>query len=264
MGSLLAIDVSLSQVQLFMLVFTRIATIFMFLPIFDSNDVPLTVKAGLTLAASITLFPVLNLEQVPFITGWLPLLIGVMGEIMLGAAIGLAVKFLFGALMLGGQLAGYQMSLSMANILDPVTSDQVPVIAQFFNLFAMLLFLSLNMHHWLLRALVKSFETAPPLSLAFSVSVVDLLTRLAGNMYVISFRVAAPVTAALLLTMVALAMITRTVPKMNIFFVAMPLKIIVGLMFVIFTLPFLASYLRMLFPELVQNILLLTGILGGN
>lgn len=261
MGSLLTIDIGLAQVQLFMLVFIRISTIFMFIPVFDSNDVPLTVKAGLTLAATITLFPILPLEQVPFITNWLVLLTAILGEIMLGAAIGLAVKFLFGALMLGGELAGYQMSLAMANILDPVTSDQVPMIAQFFNLFAMLLFLTLNMHHWLLRALVQSFEIAPPLSLAFSGSITETLTRLAGDMFVIAFKVAAPVTAALLLTLVALGMITRTVPKMNIFFVAMPLKIIVGLLFVIFSLPFLASYLRILFPELLQNIMALIGML---
>jgi len=145
----------------------------------------------------------------------------------------------------------------MAMVLDPMAGSQVSLIAQIKNIFAMLIFLTINAHHWFIRALVESFQIIPPLSFRISGSLLEQLLRLVGNMFIISLKVGAPVLAALLITTAALGIIARTVPQMHIFIVAMPIKIMVGLFIIILAMPTLMNYMEQLFAVLANDILYL-------
>ena len=96
---------------------------------------------------------------------------------------------------------------------------------------ALLVFLSINAHYWFIRALTQSYQLVPPFYVHFDRSLMEYLMELAGNMFVIAIQVGAPIIAALLVTSVAFGLVARTVPQMNVFIVAMPLKIGVGLIF---------------------------------
>ena len=229
----------------------------MTVPVFNSRNIPVLFKAGLAISISIVLFPILKLDDTPFLVDVIPFGIGIICEIVLGVIIGLSVRMIFAGVQLAGQLAGFQMGLAIANVLDPVTSAQGSIIAQLNNLIAILIFLSINAHHWFLRGLVESFRLVPLFGFQFSNSLMDQLMRLAGNMFIIAIKVGGPVIAALLLTSVALGLIVRTVPQMNIFIVAMPLKIFVGLMFLALSLPYMSSFLREVFNGLGKDILFL-------
>jgi flagellar biosynthetic protein FliR len=85
----------------------------------------------------------------------------------------------------------------------------------------------------------------------------DHLVRLAGNIFVVAIQVGAPIIATLLVTSVAFGLVARTVPQMNVFIVAMPLKIGVGLLFLGFSLPYVAAFLKKIFNELGQHIFLM-------
>ena len=183
--------------------------------------------------------------------------ISVAGEIFLGLAIGFSVKLIFAGIQLAGQLAGYQMGLAIANVMDPATSEQVPLLAQFNNLIGLLVFLCINAHHWFIKALTESFRLVPPLKVNFGNSFMEQLIQLSGNMFVIALKVGAPVIAAMLLTSVAFGLVARTVPQMNVFVVAMPLKIGVGLLFIGFGLPYFSAFLNHLFGDLGQDILMM-------
>jgi flagellar biosynthetic protein FliR len=172
-------------------------------------------------------------------------------------AIGFSVKLLFAGIQLAGQLAGYQMGLAIANVMDPATSEQVPLLAQFNNLIGLLVFLSINAHYWFIKALTESFRLVPPLNVNFGNSLMEQFIRLSGNMFVIALQVGAPVIAAMLLTSVAFGLIARTVPQMNVFIVAMPLKIGVGLLFIGFGLPYFSAFLQNIFSDLGQDIILM-------
>ena len=250
-------NISLPQLQIFFLIFLRVGAIMMFIPVFDSRNIPVLFKAGLAFSVSILLFPILKLDNIPFITSAIPFGIGVIGEIMLGIIIGLSVKLIFAGIQLAGQLSGFQMGLAIANVMDPVTSAQVSIIAQLNNLTAMLIFLTINAHHMFLRALAESFRLVPPFDVQFSNSLIEHLISLSGNMFIIAIKVGAPVIVALLLTSAAFGLIARTVPQMNVFLVAMPLKIVVGLLFLAFALPYLLLFFRQLFNESGRDILLL-------
>ena len=137
------------------------------------------------------------------------------------------------------------------------SSQQLPILSQFNQLFAMLLLLVTNAHHIFLLALSESYRLVPPFGFHFSNSLMQQIVDLGGKMFVIAVQVGAPIIAALLLISVAFGLIARTVPQMNVFIVAMPLKIGVGLLFLGFSLPYLSTYLNSLFRGLSQNIFLL-------
>ena len=232
---------------MFFLILLRVGAIVWTVPVFGSRSIPFLFKAGLAVAISVILFPILKLNEISLTPGVIPFGIGVVSEIVLGITIGFSVKLIFCGIQLAGQLAGFQMGFAIVNVMDPITSDQASIIAQFNNLIAMLIFLCINAHHWFLRGVVESFRLVSPFGFQFSGSLMEYLTRLGGNMFIVAVKVGAPVIIALLITSVALGLVARTVPQMNVFIVAFPLKIVVGLLFLAFSLPYLLSFLRQVF-----------------
>ena len=251
---MISLNISLPQLQLFFLVFLRVGAILMSIPVFDSKSIPLFFKVALAFTTSMALFPILDLEPLPLITNIFAMGVSVAGEILLGLVIGFSVKLIFAGIQLAGQLAGYQMGMALANVMDPSSSQQVPLLAQFNNLIALLIFITINAHYWFIRGLAHSFQLVPPLNVNFSGSLLEHLIKMSGNMFVIGIQIGAPVIASLLITSVAFGLIARTVPQMNVFIVAMPLKIAVGLLFLGFSLPYFSAFLEKIFNGLGQNI----------
>ena len=260
---MIALTFSYPQVQLFFLVFLRVTAIVMSLPIFSGTNVPTMFKAGLALAVAWALFPVMKLSVPPGMDGWTFLTLGVISEVLLGLGVGLAIRLILTGIQMAGQVAGYQMGLAIANIMDPATSMQTPILAQAFNLMAMLIFLTINAHHWFFRALVESFVILPPFEFSLSSSFVGYLMQMAGNMFVIALKIGAPIIVVLILTSVSFGLMARTVPQMNIFIVAMPLKIVVGLFFIIFSLPYIQPYVQELFDHFGAGLLSLFRLMGS-
>ena len=234
----------------------------MFVPVFESNSIPQVFKLALAFVTSFILFPMLQLNPAPVAGSIFTLGIDIAKEILLGLTIGFSVKFIFAGVQLAGQLAGYQMGLAIAEVLDPADSQQIPLLGQFNNLVALLVFLSINAHYWFIKALSLSFRLVPPFSAHFDGSLMEQLVRLGGNIFVIAIQVGAPVIAVLLVTSAAFGLVARTVPQMNVFIVAMPLKIGVGFIFVGFSLPYLAAFLKRIFDGLGEHILLMLKVMS--
>lgn len=254
---MISISIPLLQLQIFFLIFLRVAAIILSMPILNGSSIPFLFKFGLALSASIVLFPLLDMKAFPVMTNLSSFVIGAAGEILLGAIIGMVVNLIFVGLQIAGQLSGYQMGMALAEVIDPADGEQIPLLAQFYQIFAFLIFLTVNAHHWFIRALADSFHLVPPLGFKLSGSLIEQLMGVAGNMFVIAIKVGAPAIVALLLTAIALGLIARTVPQMNVFFVAMPLKIMIGLLFVGFSLPYLSSFLNAVFRKLGDMIFVL-------
>ena len=254
---MISLNISLPQLQMFFFVFFRVGAILMTMPIFNSKSIPHLFKLGLAFATSLVLFPLLKLSAMPVSSSIYGLGIGLAGEILLGLVIGLSVKIIFAGFQIAGQLAGYQMGMAITNVMDPETSQQVPLLAQFNNLVAMLVFITINAHYWFIKAIMQSYHLVPPLNVHFSNSLIEQLIQLGGNMFVIAIQVGAPVIAALLITSVAFGLVARTVPQMNVFIVAMPLKIGVGFLFIGFGLPYFSAFLKKIFSGLGQHVLIM-------
>jgi flagellar biosynthetic protein FliR len=254
---MISLSISLAHLQMFFFVFLRVGAILMTIPIFDSRSIPHVFKLALAFATSLMVFPMLNLSPMPVSMSIWGLGIGAAGEIMLGLVIGFSVKLIFAGIQLAGQMAGYQMGMAIANVMDPSESQQIPLLAQFNNLMALLIFLSINAHYWFIRALTQSYRLVPPMNVHFDGSLMERLIHLSGKMFVIAIQVGAPVSATLLVTTVAFGLLARTVPQMNVFMVAMPLKIGVGLLFLGFSLPYFSAFLKKIFNGLGQHIMIM-------
>jgi flagellar biosynthetic protein FliR len=256
------LNLPLATVETFLFVLLRMGALLTAVPFLDSRVIPFFFKFGLIVALSLLLMPMIAIPAQPL--AGLPLVFGlaVVKELLIGATIGLVVRLLFAGIQMAGQLIGFQMGFAIANVIDPATSDQVPLLAQFVDLVATLVFLLINAHHVLIRALVGSFEAIPPGGFQVSRPLALQLVHNGGQMFMIALQVGAPVIVALLLTSVALGLVARTVPQMNIFIVAMPLNIIVGLLFLGVSLPYLSGFLQRLFGALSNQMPLLLRAMG--
>ena len=220
------------------------------IPFFDSRNVPALVKTGLAMAVTWLLLPQVQGLPPSLDTSPVAFALGLASEVIIGLIIGLMLQLVFVGIQLAGQTAGFQMGLAIANVVDPASSMQIPMLSQFLNLFALILFLSLDIHHYFIKALVDGFEIIPFWGARYDGNIFNLLVQTVSDAFVIAVKIGAPVMVALLLTSVALGLISKTVPQMQIFIVAMPVKIILGLLFLGFSLPFCMNYLKSIFVGL--------------
>ena len=254
-------SLSLPQVQAAILVFIRIGAILIMAPLFGSRNVPLQLKAGLSLVLAMVIFPVAGFQEV-YLTGIPSLVTAMVGEVLIGVIIGFTARLIFSAVQLAGQLIGFQMGFGIVNVIDPQTSTQFSIVAQFQNIMTLLIFLALDAHYWFILAISSSFELIPPLGFCFTNSLMEAIVSLSCDMFVIAAKVAAPVIAVLLFTSVALGLIARTVPQMNIFIVGFPIKIAIGLLGVGLSLPLLSVMLRNLFRRMGEDIIVLMKLMS--
>jgi len=241
------------QLQIFFLVFLRTGAFLMAIPLLNSSSVPVLFRLALTLAASLLIFPLLGVRLPSASADLLSLSVAAAGEVLIGMLAGLAIRLIFEGVQLAGELAGYQMGLAIAEVIDPASEDQVAILAQFTSLLATVIFLILNGHHWFIRILVESYHMIPPSGFHVNGAVLERLARLTAEMFLIGLKAGAPVIVALLLGTVAFGLVARAVPQMNIFVVSMPLNIGVGLVFLGLSLPHLAAYLKQLFGSVAPH-----------
>jgi len=246
------------QFESLILIFVRISIVLFMFPIFGGVMVPNTVKAGLALMITIVLFPVVETDPRLFPRGLLATASLIFSELVLGMVIGLVARFFFAAIQLGGQLVGYQMGFSIANVFDPESGTQGSILGQMGYWVAIVFFLLLDGHHILLKALRDSFAVIEVGSFGFREDMVVRITEASGEMFSMAIRMGAPAIAALLLTSAAFGVVAKVVPQMNILIVAFPLKIVVGLFFFGFSLEILLHFTKAYltgFPDMLKLIM---------
>jgi len=211
-----------------LLVGARVSMLMVFAPFFGSGSIPVRLKTGLTLALAVLLYPSLPGSQDVFSSSnWVGILIG---EMSIGLAMGLATQFVFEGALVAGQLMGFQMGLSLETAVDPTTQVDSTVMAVFNQCVALLIFLQLNVHHWVLRGLAKSFEYLPPGVVALTPATTAELLRAAGGMLLVGLQIAAPVLAATFVTDVSLAFIGKAAPQFPIVLIGISLKSLMGIL----------------------------------
>lgn len=244
----------------FLLTLLRISIIIFFLPFFGAGNIPTRIKALIALILSFVLWPYLHFPAHYFPAHPFAILLMLLGETILGLTLALLIQFLFAAIQTGGQIIGFQMGFAMINVVDPVTGISEAVTAHFLYMVSILTFLALNGHLILLQGLAESFKLVPPGSVFLSPLLVENILKFSGQIFVLAIKIAAPVMAALFLVDLALALISRAAPQMNVLFVGFPLKIAVGFLFLAFLFHFLALYMQGFLGNLDNYFL---GILKG-
>jgi flagellar biosynthetic protein FliR len=205
----------------------RVSGLMVFCPFLGSNAVPIPVKAGLTLLLTFLLHPLHGPQQLG-LTSWQWTQVA-LNEAMVGLVLGLVANFLFEAALLAGQILGVQIGYSLANIFDPQTQADAPVLSEFHQLAVLLIFLQLDVHHWLLRALARSFAYLPPGRVLGTLAVALGLLHAAGGIFLAGVQIAAPSLVATLIADVALGFLGKASPQLPVLFIGIAVKNLLGL-----------------------------------
>lgn len=230
------INILLPQFEAFLVLIARIGGLLAALPVLSGRVVPMKVKLGLVLALGALLAPSISLPTMPYDPGILAA--GMMSEMVIGLAIGLAVRLFFAALEVAGELIGVQMGFGVVQLFDPATSYHTPLMAQYFTLLASLVFLSLNAHMLIVATILSSYEAIPAFGASLSGEVGDDVLRLSQQMFTIGLKLAAPVLVVILLINILLALLGRAVAQINVFVLSFPITIAGGLVVLGLAMPF--------------------------
>jgi len=243
----------LVQVQIFLLVFIRIASLFFTAPLFGSKNIPVGTKIGFAFLVSFIIYPIIN-QNIKLPADTLSYTFIIIKQVLAGAVIGFSAYMVFTAIQFSGQIIDLQMGFGIVNVIDPMSNTQVSIMGQFQFILGMLIFLSINGHHYLFQAVVDSFRLVPIDKVAVTEASIGKISDLFYNMFVIAFRIAGPATLALLLTNVTLGFIARTIPQMNVFIVGLPLNILMGLSAMLLSLPILVNIFNTLLTSMWDDI----------
>lgn len=222
----------------FILVLLRVSAIVVTIPVISEASVPARFKAALSILITLIVFP-LVVPKIPPAENYhvLILMYRMAGEVMIGLIIGYIARLVLAGIQMAGDIIGFQMGLSIANVIDPMTSEQVSIITELQYLVALLVFLAVDAHHIFFSAIIQSYSILNPLVFHFSGPLMQAVLSYSKEMFVIAVKLAAPLIAVMLFTNVGLGIVARTVPQINIFIVGMPLQIAVGLILLGLTVP---------------------------
>lgn len=236
------------------LIIARVSGVMITAPIFNDQTIPPQVKVGFTFILSLVLFPVVARTAVP--SNLVDLLLLVAGELAVGLLIGFTAQLLFAGVTLAGEIIGFQMGVSMAHVFDPAFNTQTALIGEIKTVLALMVFVSLNGHHLFIDALARSYDLAAPAHVVLGKAVLTHLTLVAGKMFMIGLQVGAPLIVSLLAANLAMGLVARVVPQINIFVVGFPFTIALGLILLGASMPFFVEAITALQGNLQE---LLTG-----
>jgi len=243
----------INEFQTFLICFARVAGFVGAIPVLIGNQTPVQVKAGLVFMVALVLFPVMEPTMVSGTLDTINFLLLMLAEVMLGGMVALIARMVFTAVEYGGTVIGYQMGFAAANIFDPQNERQLPLISQFQNVFAILIFLAVDGHHVFFQVAAESYKVLPPGAFNISGEAIPYLFTLSSRIFFLGIQFSAPILAVLLLSGLILGILARVFPQLNVFLLSFPLNI--GLSFTVIglTLPLVTILLRREFDDLANR-----------
>ena len=232
--------------------FIRILALISTAPILSERAISKKVKIGLALMITWIVAPTLPATEVTIFSAagfWLAA-----QQILIGIALGFTMQFAFAAIRTAGEIIGLQMGLSFATFFDPGSRLNMPVLARFMDMLAMLLFLVFNGHLWLISMLVDTFHTLPIGGNPINSNAFMALTRAGGMIFLNGLMLALPLITLLLTLNIALGLLNRMSPQLSVFVIGFPLTLAVGMLVMTALIPLMAPFAEHLFSE-VFNLL---------
>jgi flagellar biosynthetic protein FliR len=170
-------------------------------------------------------------------------------ELLVGCAIGFVSNMIFAGIQLAGQLMDMQMGFGIVNVVDPLSGTQVPLLGNFTQAMALLLFLAVDGHHYLIQSVVNSYQLIPVMGMHLTGHFMDQLVKVMVYVFAIAIKISSPLVLTVLTADIAMGFIGRTVPQMNVFIVGMPLKILLGFICLLMLVPVYAWVFETIFDN---------------
>ncbi len=255
---------AIPHLEAFLLVFLRVSVLVPFFPLWDSRMIPAQIKVFALLVLALVLTPVVQ----PYLPGF-PRNLGEWGlllfkEFFLGLVVFLCIRFLFAGVQLAGELVGIQMGFGFVTIVDPQSDGQASLFSGLLYWLAVLLFLAVDGHHYLLRLLTDSFKLLPPGgALPDLAALPGVLIPQGSQIFSLGIKLLAPVLVVIFLIQVSLGLVARTVTQIQVMLISFPLTIIAGLFFLGLTIPLIIPLLNDRFTKLAPALAGLLRLLQG-
>lgn len=252
---------ALRRFDILLLIFLRVLGLFTSAPVLSNRLVPIQMRIAIAFGVAMIVSPLFQDPAMPeTLIGLVP---AAVKEVLVGLIMGFVASLVFSAVQLAGQILDVTMGISIMNVLDPTTMTQMPLLGNLLYITGLLVFFAVGGHQMLIMALMDSYALVPLGTATFTSTVAEFMVGLASEMFIIGIKVAAPVMAALFVTVVALGMLNRAVPQMNVFVIGLPVQLGVGILILAIAIPLYVSFLTILFRTLFDDLLLVLRLLGG-
>ena len=247
---------SVSNIILFMAIFTRLSGLFNSAPLFSTYPIPTQVKIWLSAAIAFILFPIVqNTTQFTCPNSVPALTLILFKEFLVGYAIGFCANILFIGIELGVNTFTIQMGLSADQALNPASGGNSPVITQVYTYLASMMFVGLGAHQWLFSAVYNSFKSMPiGYTVSLSPGITEQIVIITGQIFSLGLSIALPIFGILFITDVLLGFTSKMMPQMNIFMVSLPLKIYLGLLLSLMFMRPMAEYVVVIIEHFLVKI----------
>lgn len=205
-------------------------------PVIGNKQAPARVKIGLSVMIATIIAPTIN-DMPQVFVGSLQGLLMMIQQIIIGVAMGFAMRLVFTAVEMAGEMTGLQMGLGFASFYDPMNASYTPVVARWLGMIAALAFLALNGHLYMISALADSFRTLPIGNMMGAAGFYGVVSW-GGSIFAYALQISLPILAALLITNIALGILTRAAPQLNLFAVGFPITLAIGFFVLALSMPY--------------------------
>jgi flagellar biosynthetic protein FliR len=225
------LDLRMAEVPRFLLALCRVSGVLMLAPVFGSRIPPAPLKALMALLLAFLFWPLIPAPAAPLGADGISLGLAAFQELGLGLLIGFFAASIFAGVQFGGYLIDQELGILQANILDPLSQEQISIVGQFKVFLATTVYLLIDGHHLLIDAMARSFRAVPLTGLVLTESAASALTGdLLQNLFRLGIEIAAPALVTLFLVTIALAFMARTAPEMNLFVLGFSIRVMIGLL----------------------------------
>lgn len=243
---------AMEWVMAVVLVSLRLTPIMLFSPLFSLTKIPVILRVLFTIALSTALIMNLNITSAIMPGDTAALVNAVVYELMLGGMLAFGISTAFAAFQLGGRILDIQMGFGIAEVIDPQSGNQDPLLGTLLNLLALIIFFIADGHHLLITGIAFSLEQLP-IGGAVTAWNPQILAAQFGLMFIYGIVLVAPVIILLLLVDIGLAVASRAMPQVNIFILSIPIKIFLGLMMLAVSLDFMKPLFAKIFTAVFQS-----------
>ena len=246
-----------NEIDIFLIILVRVLGFFIIVPVITTQNIPMQVRVAFAVVVTYLVFVSGKITHIQYDDNIVGYVVLIVKEFMTGFAAGFVVNLIFTVFYFVGQLIDYQIGFAMVSVLDPLSQIQVPITGNLLYLFVSILLVASGGLNAFIAAFFYSFDVIPPGSaiILSNQGLMSYMTEVVTKFFIIGVNISMPVVGAILVLDVALGVLVKAVPQMNIFVVGMPIKVMCGLMVFMLIMPFLGSIYDFIFEESYRNII---------
>lgn len=230
-----------SNIVGFLLLFFRFAALFIAVPIFSHQNIPMQLKSAMAFFFTVVFYS--SMPPLDIAINLPTIIVAILSEFMLGLVVGIILLLAYNVITFAGGIISFMMGFSMASAIDPQSGVSMPIISQFLSLMGLMILFSLNLHHWVLLFVDSSLKSVPLGGFIMNEDMFHYIIKATSNMLLVGFTIAFPIVALSLLADVIFGMLMKTMPQFNLLVIGFPIKITVA--FVVLIATFASTMLLM-------------------